>query len=195
MLSFSAVSDTPARRRAAIASYQAEATDWWKTGIRVFTSNGAEATEEVTLAATFTPEGHLELGAADGGRVFARGNILGTVGQSAGVPTGAVVACGSNANGEYVRLADGTQICARTDLSAANASTALGSLYRSAMVTWTFPIAFAAAPTVTGGADDADAWLSTAGAPGTGSCGLRVIAAVSKGAALNFRAMAVGRWF
>jgi len=40
-------------------------------------------------------------------------NILGTVSQSAGTPTGAVIERGSNANGEYIRFADGTQICTR----------------------------------------------------------------------------------
>jgi len=38
-------------------------------------------------------------------------NLVGTVSQSGGVPTGAVVERGSNANGDYVRFADGTQIC------------------------------------------------------------------------------------
>ena len=37
--------------------------------------------------------------------------ILGAVSQSAGVPTGGIIERGSNANGEYVRFADGTQIC------------------------------------------------------------------------------------
>lgn len=45
--------------------------------------------------------------------------LVGTVSQSGGVPTGAVVERGSNANGEYVRFADGTQICF---LSAASGS-------------------------------------------------------------------------
>lgn len=39
------------------------------------------------------------------------GEMVGTVSQSGGVPTGAIVERGSNANGEYVRFADGTQIC------------------------------------------------------------------------------------
>lgn len=37
--------------------------------------------------------------------------VVGTVAQVGGVPTGQVVERGSNANGEYVRFADGTQIC------------------------------------------------------------------------------------
>lgn len=42
---------------------------------------------------------------------YCRGNILGAVAQAAGVPTGAVIERGSNANGDYLRFADGTQIC------------------------------------------------------------------------------------
>lgn len=44
-------------------------------------------------------------------RVFSTNNTVGTVSQSGGVPTGAIIERGSNANGEYVRFADGTQIC------------------------------------------------------------------------------------
>ena len=45
--------------------------------------------------------------------VFGRANLLGTVSQSGGVPTGAVIERGSNANGEYVKFADGTMIATR----------------------------------------------------------------------------------
>lgn len=45
-----------------------------------------------------------------GTEAYRRGNILGTVSQSAGVPTGAVIESGSNANGWYVKFADGTMI-------------------------------------------------------------------------------------
>ena len=45
--------------------------------------------------------------------VFSSGSVVGTVSQSAGVPTGALFERGSNANGEFVRYADGTQICWR----------------------------------------------------------------------------------
>ncbi|MDK3072777.1 pyocin knob domain-containing protein [Sedimentitalea sp. JM2-8] len=43
--------------------------------------------------------------------VYTANSVLGTVSQSGGVPTGAVIESGSNANGEYTRWADGTQIC------------------------------------------------------------------------------------
>lgn len=41
---------------------------------------------------------------------YDRSNVLGTVSQASGVPTGAIVERGSNANGEYVKYADGTLI-------------------------------------------------------------------------------------
>ncbi len=46
-----------------------------------------------------------------GPEFYKRSNILGTVSQSGGVPIGAIIERGSNANGSYVRLADGTQEC------------------------------------------------------------------------------------
>lgn len=39
--------------------------------------------------------------------------LVGTVSQSGGVPTGAIIERGSNANGDYVRFADGTQVCTK----------------------------------------------------------------------------------
>lgn len=66
---------------------------------------------------------------------YGRDNILGTVSQSAGVPTGAVIERGSNANGEYVRFADGTQIC-----------TIQSTFTQAAEVVWSYPAIFAAAP-------------------------------------------------
>jgi len=42
---------------------------------------------------------------------YDQANILGPVSQAGGAPTGAVIERGSNANGDYVRFADGTQMC------------------------------------------------------------------------------------
>ncbi len=127
--------------------------------------------------------------------LLGRLNLLGAVSQTAGVPTGAAIERGSNANGEFVRFADGTLICTRTNLSAANASTALGSLFASANIAWTFPATFIAAPVVTGAVDNADCWLAVAVAPTTTSVSVRAIAAVTKATAMTVRAQAVGRWF
>ncbi|MEN9062832.1 pyocin knob domain-containing protein [Ponticoccus litoralis] len=48
---------------------------------------------------------------------------------------------GSNGNGEFVRFADGMQIC-RGQLTGINIDTAYGALYRSAALSWVFPAAF-----------------------------------------------------
>lgn len=45
------------------------------------------------------------------GEVYTSQNILGTVSQSGGVPTGAIIERGENANGRYTKYADGTLIC------------------------------------------------------------------------------------
>jgi hypothetical protein len=126
--------------------------------------------------------------------VFTQAALLGTVTQAAGVPTGAAMERGSGANGEFVRLADGTQICVSPVLSVVGAATALGAMFRSAALTWTFPVAFLAAPSVSGNVLDGDCWL-TAEVPATTSVALRVTAAVSKAATLQLRATAIGRWF
>lgn len=68
--------------------------------------------------------------------------VVGTVAQVGGVPTGQIIERGSNANGEYVRYADGTQICTRqvnlgnVTIGANSVSTNLAILYG------TFPAAF-----------------------------------------------------
>lgn len=41
------------------------------------------------------------------------GQVVGTVSETGGLPTGAIFESGENANGRYVRYADGTQICHR----------------------------------------------------------------------------------
>jgi len=67
--------------------------------------------------------------------------LVGTVSQSGGVPTGAIIERGSNANGEYVRFADGTQICfAYREVNLSIDKTYGGAYYNTA--TWTFPSAF-----------------------------------------------------
>jgi hypothetical protein len=85
--------------------------------------------------------------------VYDQGAILGTVAQDAGVPTGALIETGSNANGRYSRWADGTQMCWHTISAgsgiAAGAGTA-ASPYATAAFGWTFPAAFALPPVVNG---------------------------------------------
>ena len=86
--------------------------------------------------------------------VCSTANLLGSVAQSGGVPIGAVIERGANANGEYVRFADGTQICTRRhDFDALAITAPMGSLYRSnGLGSLAFPAAFAAV-------DHADAFV------------------------------------
>jgi hypothetical protein len=78
-------------------------------------------------------------------RLYSQGDILGAVSQSGGVPTGAVIERGSNSNGEYVRFADGTQICSqRITGIAIDSSFGTGGLFRSNTFSWTFPATFVA---------------------------------------------------
>ena len=135
--------------------------------------------------------------AADAIGAFRRGTLLGTVGQSAGVPTGAVIERGSNANGEYVRFADGTQICTHV-YTGGLALTAYSVPISSGAYTWTYPVAFAAsgAPSVTGsGADQNNFGLVSAYNAASAQCSV-VYFTTSVGVTLsNIRVLAIGRWF
>lgn len=70
-------------------------------------------------------------------KTYNSGNMVGTVSQSGGVPTGAIIERGNNSNGEYIRLADGTQICLKSlsDLGALSAGGTATSV-------WSFPMPF-----------------------------------------------------
>lgn len=158
------------------------------------TGTAVTQTTTDTTAGRVLKVGDFGLGTAAGITTFGRGNILGTVSHASGVPTGAVIERGSNANGDYARFADGTMICTTPALAFANASTADGAIFGSDPVTWTFPSPFVAAPVVSGGVDDIDCWIST-GLPTPTTCALRARSSVTKAAALNGRLVAQGRWF
>ena len=69
--------------------------------------------------------------------IYESGNLLGPVTQSGGAPTGAVIERGANANGEYVKFADGTLICTASGITMTYWTADLISY------TWTFPAPFA----------------------------------------------------
>ena len=143
----------------------------------------------VTASATDTTAGRvLRVGAGWpqlDATLYRQGNLLGTVSQSAGAPTGAVIERGSTASGDYVRFADGTQICT---------ATLTGST--SAAVGWTYSMAFAAAPCVTGTAQAAVlACVMLDSAPTTSAASLSVRDKLDARRADPMRLMAVGRWF
>jgi hypothetical protein len=134
-------------------------------------------------------------------RLYSQSDILGTVSESGGVPTGAVIERGSNANGEYVRFADGTQICSQrlTDIAIDN-SFGSGGLFRSNTFSWTFPAAF-----VTGSVNGANLFGRVGNASGmcvhipygnrtTQAIDIRAFA-TSSVASTDVFLTATGRWF
>jgi hypothetical protein len=77
---------------------------------------------------------------------------LGTVSQSGGFPTGGLLERGSNSNGEYVRYADGTQICWNTNFSLSYLN---ATIYQN---TWTFPAGFISEPAKTASMREWNPW-------------------------------------
>lgn len=86
--------------------------------------------------------------------IFKRPQSFGTVSQSSGYQTGDIIERGSNANGQYVRYADGTQHCWTVlDDTATAWDVAHGAAFvRATPALFTFPKTFSVAPTVTASA-------------------------------------------
>lgn len=128
-------------------------------------------------------------------RVLNAETLLGTVSQSGGVPTGAVMERGSNANGDFLRLACGTQICWSAGLSVPAVATAVGALFESDPLTWVYPAAFShLPPVVLAGGGDTRRWGTAS--PGAGqSATVRLMSPTSNTASQPVRALAIGRWF
>lgn len=117
--------------------------------------------------------------------LYRPGNILGTVSQAVGVPTGAIIQRGTGANGEFVRYADGTQICTH---ALAGSTTAA--------VTWTYPAAFIAVPSVTGTAQAVVlSCVMLDAVPTVTAATLSTRDKADARRADTMRLMAVGRWF
>jgi len=179
----------------------------WQTALRLDPTSGEiEASLPITgpavqTAATDVTPGRLMR--ADYG--YGPGNLLGSVGQSGGVPTGAVIERGSTATGHYTRWADGTQMCwAEVSVVFDQNARLVGD--------WVFPATFAPASvpaisatlqTETGVAPQGAEILAPVGGEGSmprnEGCELRVYR-VSGGTdyastdTLPVNAVAIGRW-
>ncbi|AMP15478.1 hypothetical protein [Collimonas pratensis] len=128
---------------------------------------------------------------------YGKSNILGTVSQANGIPTGAIIERGSNANGQYVRYADGTQICTQ-QTSTYGPAVASGSIFTNASSTWTFPVQFIAVPacSVSEYAGNGASWGGLgAGATGIGNTTFQLYRANAATVISQVALMAVGRWF
>jgi len=111
-------------------------------------------------------------------------NLLGPVSQSAGLPTGAVIECGSTASGDYIRWADGSQICSHS----ATASAAATSV-------WTFPVDFAFVPGISATANSVAAHFANHNGASVSSLNFDAWDTTGARAALSCDLMAIGRWF
>lgn len=129
--------------------------------------------------------------------IYHQNSVLGAVSQSDGVPTGAVIERGSNANGEYVRFADGTQICTRQiTLGAPNVADGAG-FSGATSTNWTYPAGFA--PGITpaiGGActNVGKVWVSSFVASNT-AASLIAERFTPVATAPVSNVFAIGRWF
>lgn len=115
--------------------------------------------------------------------IYSQASIVGPVSQTAGKPTGAIIEQGSNANGSYVRFADGTQHCW-------NAAPTPGG-----EITWTHPVAFAAPPVTFLTVDATSARFATTKNRTSTSVKINVWSPDASSAGNGHRALAIGRWF
>lgn len=130
------------------------------------------------------------------------GQYVGSVGQSGGSPTGAIIERGSNGNGEYIRYADGTQICWSNNTSlgqyTVTTSAPVQGLYYSGAFTFTYPASFVTIPTVTHSATNQYGyfiWTAVDASPTTTQSPAIYLVAPSNTAKGNMMYMAVGRWY
>lgn len=121
--------------------------------------------------------------------LYSQTSILGTVSQSGGVVTGALIEKGNNANGYYTRWASGHQECWMPTFATA----------ASAAATWTFPAAFISGTIIAGAEPVTAANLNVVptSAPGTTSVNFRSFNADSGDESVLPTAFvwARGRWF
>lgn len=127
--------------------------------------------------------------------LYNKTKALGPVSAVAGV--GALMERGSNANGEYVKFADGTMICTKTLVDSMPLASHSNGFYFSPTGAWTYPFSFVSKQPFVGTLATASGiTLSTAYAVGLQSCNFYVVAAAAVAAQqYTIRLLATGRWF
>lgn len=103
---------------------------------------------------------------------------------------------GANANGEYTRFADGTQLCFGTLSFSIGSNQASGAVFVSDELYWTYPATFVTAPeSVSGGVLAASSQWVNARPTSTTQALVRIFGTVSNGSSRSVRVLAIGRWF
>ncbi|MDR8383961.1 phage tail protein [Pseudomonas sp. JL2] len=132
-------------------------------------------------------------------RVYTANDVVGTVSQAGGVPTGAIVESGSNANGYYVKFADGTMICARTDAyPTLDVNITSGTMFRSAAISpVAWAVSFISTPRVmvSSSSSSGVGWISKGGSATASSTPLVYeIELVSATRSVSIEYFGFGRW-
>lgn len=174
--------------------------------LRITATGLLQSSTAIVTSATDVTAGRLLTTAAGPAQAYRQGNVLGTVSQSGGVPTGALIERLATANGEYIRFANGTQICTGT----IKVTMATATYCRAE---WTYPAAFSDGPRISSsvkiqsasGYGDTTASRDQWGASSTvvvSSVGATVdvyrsygAPAIPSGASVDVDVIAIGRWF
>jgi len=129
--------------------------------------------------------------------LYGQRTIIGTVSQAAGVPSGALIGRGSNANGDYARFAAGTQICHRRAFVSLAISTAAFGGFVSAHQTWTFPAAFTSLTALGATSENNSAFgaVFTSAVRPTGNTWAVTSVSSQAAAGRTVGLLAVGSWF
>lgn len=130
---------------------------------------------------------------------YGRTNVLGTVSQSGGVPTGALMEYGTNSGGEFWKFASGLMICAKNAALGAS-TTAAGPIFTSTQAAiGSMPATFASLPYV------ATLGITNTSGGGWSACytfwtttnwgNWAVYTEISRAGATTLNLIAIGRWF
>ncbi len=127
-------------------------------------------------------------------KLFDTRNVLGTVSQSGGVPTGALMESGSNANGSYRRYADGLQTCEHS-INISDVAVPNGAIYGSGSITWTQPAAYAQPPSAQGeDTSSENIWVAARGSLAT-TVVFKAWCFTAIASVRTIRLRSWGRWF
>ncbi|WP_377194186.1 DUF2793 domain-containing protein [Ruegeria meonggei] len=163
----------------------------WTEALAFDPTDGTASGAAVQASAVDTTAGRLMR--ADFG--YGPGNLVGPVSENSGVPTGAVIESGTTPNGDYVRFADGTQICTAA-LAATDCTIAEGVLFASSSSSWLFPVAFVSGTSVTvSGSGGVTGRFASFDAPTNSQVTYKALSTVNDATLQSPTATAIGRWF
>lgn len=131
--------------------------------------------------------------------VYNNKNILGTVSQESGIPTGAIIEQGSNANGQYTKFTDGTVLAFGTQALEADISLPSGELYTSANLSLPLPVTgnwvFVDVKKKSNAGSLIPVFSTTVFGVSSNSIGFRPVSTGSHGVvSVPFEYFAIGRW-